>query len=743
MRFNFFKKVNDSVLGIPRQRISLTFLTALFCLFSISAWSQGENANWYFGEGAGVNFNTSPPSALTNGQINHPFKPSASISDNAGSLLFYTDGTTVYNQNHVPMQNGNGTLLGATSHAQDVVIVPKPNDWDRYYIFYLDDNVSSGDVYYYSIVNMAANGGLGTVETLNTNLGLLPYFNPATGEIDGNVYKHNMTVIKHTDCVSYWLVANPFHKFFAYHITSTGIAAPVISDAENGHFTGVINLETNSASTGGMKASLDGTMIAYATQILGNSTSPNPQLYLRNFDASTGVVTSNAIEDGSLFDHLGHSVEFSPNGDYLYATLGEAILQFSTANLNAGRQFIHGNIFSVSNPLDATLQLGMDDRIYVSRVVSGGIYYANGLSVINDPNQFGGSSNFVFNQLNLAGKLTGGGLPQLVPILCNSGNQPDGDGDGVPDGVDNCPTVANPNQTDSNGNGIGDVCESSCTISQSLLVLPASLFGGPCLEYGITPLMNVTGGSANAHVYTITGPNGYSFTSNNLGAPSAFTHTFPGNGAYSVCLLTYAVDAFGNPCSSNSTCRNVTVDCPTSCNNGSTVSFTSSNGLQKTFTNTSNIVGSGIVSYSWDFGDGNTSTQTSPIHTYASQGIYNVCLTATFYISQSETCSLTTCINVKAKGIGFIPSKMNDMDGVGFDFEAYPNPVAHTLKLDINGEQDTYQVVVHSIDGREMMVEELTKNNSAQLDVSGLESGMYFITLENGAVSLTKKFVKN
>jgi urease beta subunit len=35
----------------------------------------------------------------------------------------------------------------------------------------------------------------------------------------------------------------------------------------------------------------------------------------------------------------------------------------------------------------------------------------------------------------------------------------DGDADGVPDGVDNCPAVANPDQTDSDGDGIGDACD--------------------------------------------------------------------------------------------------------------------------------------------------------------------------------------------------------------------------------------------------------------------------------------------
>jgi hypothetical protein len=67
----------------------------------------------------------------------------------------------------------------------------------------------------------------------------------------------------------------------------------------------------------------------------------------------------------------------------------------------------------------------------------------------------------------------------------------DTDGDGVPDDVDNCPTVSNPDQADSNGNGIGDACDAPAC--------PADLNGSGTVDAGdLATLLGAWGGSGAA-----------------------------------------------------------------------------------------------------------------------------------------------------------------------------------------------------------------------------------------------------
>jgi len=59
-----------------------------------------------------------------------------------------------------------------------------------------------------------------------------------------------------------------------------------------------------------------------------------------------------------------------------------------------------------------------------------------------------------------------------------------------------------------------------------------------------------------------------------------------------------------------------------------------------------NSTGSNPLTYLWDFGDGNTSTQQNPIHTYNSPGTYTACLV----ITDNSGCSDTSCVAINILG---------------------------------------------------------------------------------------------
>ena len=116
-------------------------LIVSFFIF-LNCYAQKQANIWYFGENAGIDFNFSPPQALTDGQLN-TLEGCSSFADANGDLLFYSDGITVYNKNHTIMNYTDGTLgnnlLGDPSATQSGMIIPKPLSNDIYYLFTVTD----------------------------------------------------------------------------------------------------------------------------------------------------------------------------------------------------------------------------------------------------------------------------------------------------------------------------------------------------------------------------------------------------------------------------------------------------------------------------------------------------------------------------------------------------------------------------------------------------------------------------
>src|SRR4030095_2098234 len=215
----FLKSLNKT--RIPTLQMHKILFTSL-AFFCFSGLFGQQNNMWYFGRKAGLNFNpigTNPiPSRIT-GSAMDSNEGTASVCDNSGNLLFYTNSLTIYNRNNVVMLNGDN-LLGNISTVQSAIIVPQPGNDSIYFVFTADaveNNYANG--YRYSIVNMKRAAGLGEVISKNNVL-----WNSCT---------ERMTAVRHADGVSVWLITNDnsSNTFRSWLITCTGIQpAPVVSN---------------------------------------------------------------------------------------------------------------------------------------------------------------------------------------------------------------------------------------------------------------------------------------------------------------------------------------------------------------------------------------------------------------------------------------------------------------------------------------------------------------------------------
>jgi PKD repeat protein len=115
----------------------------------------------------------------------------------------------------------------------------------------------------------------------------------------------------------------------------------------------------------------------------------------------------------------------------------------------------------------------------------------------------------------------------------------------------------------------------------------------------------------------------WSFGDGGISGSTNPIHTYANNGIYSVCL--YIVDSSSAGICTDSICQTITVGGSSSgtCN---AAFIDSVSGLTAMFYNLSTVSGGATYTSSWYFGDGFTSTQTNPIHTYNSPGVYTVCL---------------------------------------------------------------------------------------------------------------------
>jgi PKD repeat protein len=136
------------------------------------------------------------------------------------------------------------------------------------------------------------------------------------------------------------------------------------------------------------------------------------------------------------------------------------------------------------------------------------------------------------------------------------------------------------------------------------------------------------------------------------------------------------------------------------------------------------------TSLKWDFGDGQSSTQTNPSHVYTSTGKYTVSL-----IASNGTVTDTITQNQLITVIG--NTGILDLGKSNNNLLFYPNPVTNTAILKLN-DHASHTLKVYNILGQLELA--TTFANEIQLDFTSLNAGVYFISLDNGTqVKLVKK----
>lgn len=380
------------------------FILLHILLFSSHLWqaqAQKHTAIWYFGEMAGLDFNSGTPVAITSSAMN-AFEGTASIADEQGQLLFYFNGSTVWNRQHQPMGNGIG-LLGHESSSQACMIVPKPGKKNIYYIFTTDNNGRSNGLRY-STIDLSRAAGLGEVTEKNIAL-----HTPTT---------EKLTATRHANGRDIWVLSHDYgsSNFRAHLVTEAGVStSAVVSNVGLVHPS-----ESGGVSAiGCMKVSPDGKKLAITHW-------PTNSVQLFAFDASTGEVRASAMFPASLeAGATPYGLEFSPDNKKLYINVnGNATLvQYDVGLLSpiaiaASRQEIAQIGQDVTTRyVGGGLQLGPDGKIYVARPAS------KHLGVINQPNNSGPAAEYIDKAIYLNGRASNVGLPAFIQSFFNYSNE--------------------------------------------------------------------------------------------------------------------------------------------------------------------------------------------------------------------------------------------------------------------------------------------------------------------------------
>ena len=164
--------------------------------------------------------------------------------------------------------------------------------------------------------------------------------------------------------------------------------------------------------------------------------------------------------------------------------------------------------------------------------------------------------------------------------------------------------------------------------------------------------------------------------------------------------------------------------------NKPTANFSESiSGNTATFTNLSTSIANSL-NYSWNFGDGNTSSIANPSHTYTTSGTYTITLIASNCIFSH---TITKTIQIGALSI--------NENSVG-NFEFYPNPTTNQITIKVDNQLLGSVYTIYDTIGKSVLNGKISSELNV-IDLGNLSNGVYIIEVASEGKYFKNKFIKN
>jgi plastocyanin len=233
------------------------------------------------------------------------------------------------------------------------------------------------------------------------------------------------------------------------------------------------------------------------------------------------------------------------------------------------------------------------------------------------------------------------------------------------------------------------------------------------------------------------------------------THTYNAPGTYVYCVT---VDSCPTVCDTI-----VIAGFPTNCSASFIIDSVNSQPGNVVVWNTSTpaYTPNTTTQYLWDFGDGNTSTQAFPTHTYNGAGTYVICLAISVPATPTApACSSLYCDTLKVDSLGNIiqkstgtsitlnvidPNTISIEEDVFSTSKIFPNPASDYIKIEMDA-KSTGDISIELISLSGAVVNSTSGDvnsglNTLEIDVRDMVSGIYFIKISKDGTNHFEKVI--